>query len=50
MNGVQKFLKNMIHSDDIESWVIEDVKKVFKNADKNSDGMVIKRKTTFLFT
>jgi len=40
MNGVQKFLKNMIHSDDIESWVIEDVKKVFKSADKNSDGML----------
>jgi len=38
MNGVQKFIKNMIHSDDIQSWVVDDVRKTFTDADKDGDG------------
>jgi len=38
LSGVQKFMKNMIHSTDVQSWIIDDVKKVFAEADADSDG------------
>jgi len=38
MSNVQKFLKNMVHTDDMESWLIADMRRIFDKADTNQDG------------
>ena len=42
MTNVQKFLKNMVHTDDLESWLIDDMRRIFYKFDTSGDGQVNK--------
>jgi Ca2+-binding EF-hand superfamily protein len=40
MTNVQKFLKNMVHTDDLESWLIDDMRRIFYKFDTSGDGQL----------
>jgi len=40
MTNINKFLKNMVHSKDMEKWLVEDIKAVFNKFDKNQNGLL----------